>query len=176
MRNDNPEILSFVFNDDEVFPNNELPLIVIKQAIIKDKKKLATELLELFEFNDWKNCWINGIYDYHHYHSNTHEVLGITEGKAKVLFGGPKGEEIKLQAGDVVVVPAGVAHKLITASKDFKCAGGYPEGADYDMNYGKEGERPAADERILGLEIPQTDPLFGYYGPLFDLWKQPEQV
>src|SRR5262249_7352803 len=51
----------------------------------------------------------NGIYNYAHYHSRTHEVLGVARGHARVRFGGERGKELRLKVGDVVVLPAGRA-------------------------------------------------------------------
>jgi uncharacterized protein YjlB len=38
------------------------------------------------------------------------------------------------------------------------------------MMYGKDGERPAADERIKIVGKPLSDPVFGPTGPLMRLW------
>jgi mannose-6-phosphate isomerase-like protein (cupin superfamily) len=51
--------------------------------------------------------WRDGIYDWIHYHSRTHEVLGIARGSAKAQFGGPKGRTVTLKAGDAAILPAG---------------------------------------------------------------------
>jgi uncharacterized protein YjlB len=37
---------------------------------------------ELFRQNGWRASWRDGIYDYVHYHSRIHEVLGVARGKA----------------------------------------------------------------------------------------------
>ena len=42
---------------------------------------------DLFESNGWGDMWRDGIYDWVHYHSRTHEVLGIARGSGKVQFG-----------------------------------------------------------------------------------------
>jgi uncharacterized protein YjlB len=54
---------------------------------------------------------------------------------------------------------------------DVICVGGYPDGREYDMNYGKAGERPKADNNIAATPLPPTDPVFGKNGPLLKLWK-----
>jgi uncharacterized protein YjlB len=46
---------------------------------------------ELFESNQWGDSWRDGLYDYVHYHSRIHEVLGIARGEGKVQFGGRRG-------------------------------------------------------------------------------------
>jgi uncharacterized protein YjlB len=62
---------------------------------------------ELFESNGWGDSWRDGIYDYAHYRSRIHEVLGIARGTGKVQFGGPKGRTLLLKADDVAILPAG---------------------------------------------------------------------
>ena len=135
----------------------------------EDKDELVKEV---FEQNGWSNTWVDGIYSYHHYHSISHEVLGVISGKCTVLLGGDRGIKQQLEEGDVLVLPAGVAHKNIGSSDDFTCVGAYPNGADYDMNHGKEEEHPKVDENIKKIPIPDTDPLYGKEGPLTENWKK----
>nr|WP_240795509.1 cupin domain-containing protein [Aquibacillus halophilus] len=68
---------------------------------------------ELFRTNNWKNSWTGGVFSYHHFHSNSHEVLGVISGQAKIMFGGNHGLSLNIYAGDAVVIPAGVGHKHI---------------------------------------------------------------
>ncbi|WP_250123845.1 cupin domain-containing protein [Chroococcidiopsis sp. CCMEE 29] len=65
----------------------------------------------------------------HHYHSTAHEVLGISRGKAAVRLGGDaRGQTFEVRAGDVIIIPAGVAHKNLDSSSDFLVVGAYPLG------------------------------------------------
>jgi uncharacterized protein YjlB len=114
-----------------------------------------------FTQNGWPAAWRNGVYSFQHYHSEAHEVLGVYRGWAKVQFGGPNGPVIQITAGDAALLPAGTAHKLIEASRDFAVVGAYPPGQHPDMCYGKPGERPGADERISRVPVPKTDPVLG---------------
>lgn len=160
------------FEDDGVFPNNpSLPLIVYKGALYLHPSEDSNAIEKVFEDHGWSNAWKSGIFDYHHYHSTTHEVLGVFCGKADIQLGGPDGTCVELVRGDVVVVPAGVAHKCLKASSDFLVVGAYPEGRDYDMNYGKPEERPMADENIKSVPLPNTDPVYGTEGPLVGKWR-----
>lgn len=164
-------VISQVLEENGQFPNNpKLPLLLYKGALHLHPDDEPECILELFEKNGWTNGWKDGIYDYHHYHSNTHEVLGIFCGTAEVQFGGPEGICAELNRGDVVVIPAGVAHRRLNSSGDFLCVGAYPGGRDYDINYGKEGERPAADETIGSVPLPHNDPLYGKNGPVAEHW------
>lgn len=161
------------FEDDGTFPNNpKLPLIVYKGALYLHPSESGDAIKKVFADHGWTNSWQDGIFDYHHYHSNTHEVLGVFCGKADVQLGGPEGKCVELVRGDVVVIPAGVAHKCLEASADFSVVGAYPEGQEYDMNYGKPEDRPSVDDNIKKVPLPLTDPVYGDDGPLVGKWKQ----
>jgi uncharacterized protein YjlB len=69
-----------------------------------------------------------------------------------------------------VILPAGIAHKNLGCSKDFECVGGYPDGIEHDMRYGKPQDRPETDENIRKVQIPETDPVYGYDGALLTFW------
>ena len=114
--------------------------------------------------------WRNGIYTFHHYHSTTHEVLGCYEGSANILLGGEEGELLEVSAGDVVLIPAGVGHFNKGSSSDFGVVGAYPRGFDWDMQYGRPGERPKVLENIAAVPIPPMDPVAGEMDGLKKFW------
>jgi len=87
------------------------------------------------------------------------------------MLGGEKGIVLFILEGDVLVIPAGVAHMNLGKENDVTCVGGYPEGREFDMNYGTDAERPRADHNIAALPMPNTDPVFGENGPLGKIWK-----
>ena len=157
----------------EGFPNNpRLPLLVYQQALVSIGRRSAGDVEWLFETNGWHGTWRNGIYDYHHYHSNTHEVLGVCAGRARVQFGGPSGPIVAVEAGDVALLPAGTGHKCVESSEDFLVVGGYPAGReDYDLLRGEPEERAGAEDRIAAVPLPQADPIYGREGPLFEHWQ-----
>ncbi len=166
-------IVSISLTDDGTFPNNEkLPLVKLVSAVALPEQNPAAVIEELFQKNNWRGSWRNGIYSFHHYHSTAHEALGCYGGSAQVQFGGPEGEIVDFNAGDVVIIPAGVAHKKINSTSDFAVVGAYPDGQTWDMNYGKEGERPHADDNIAQVALPKRDPVFGADGPLIKLWNE----
>jgi uncharacterized protein YjlB len=159
--------------DNGVFPNNaSCPLLVYPQALALSGSDPAALFETRFTNNHWPAAWRNGVYAFHHYHSTAHEVLGIFSGSARVQFGGENGVVLGVKAGDVVVIPAGVSHKNLGASRDFGVVGAYPKAQNWDMQYGKPGERPAADERIAQVAMPKSDPVFGADGPLSALWEK----
>jgi uncharacterized protein YjlB len=149
-----------------------VPLLVYKNALDLSHGNPAQTVEKIFHSNNWRGSWRNGIYGYHHYHSTSHEVLGVYGGSAEVQLGGPDGVIMTVQKGDVIIIPAGVAHKNLGSDSGFRCVGAYPDGRSWDMNYGKEGERPAADENIAGVSMPTKDPVYGEKGPLFDQWNR----
>lgn len=113
-----------------------------------------------FARHGWTNAWRNGIYDFHHYHSNTHEVLGVYDGTASLLLGGNNGRTLAVSQGDVLVLPAGTGHMKISGGA-IGVVGAYPGGMNPDLMRGLPGERPAADKRIAAVSLPESDPVFG---------------
>ena len=166
-----PQMLAFQLQGDDLIPNSRLPLLIYRQAFNMPEPGDPAALEKAFQVNDWKGCWRNGIYSYHHYHSTAHEVLGVFRGTARVQFGGNRGRTQQLNAGDVVIIPAGVAHKNLESSDDFGVVGAYPAGQEPDMCYGEPGERPEADARIARVPMPSRDPVYGAHGPLLERWR-----
>jgi len=165
------KIIQHILMDDGIYPNNEkLPLLAYKGAIRKTTNDLASIFEQLFEINQWDQSWRNGIYGFHHYHSTAHEVLGVYSGNANVQLGGEKGIELTANQGDVVIIPAGVAHKNLGASSDFAVVGAYPFDQEWDICYGKSEERPRADGNIARVSLPKCDPVYGARRYLINFW------
>ena len=172
-QNTNPHILHYRIKRNKNFPNSTLPVLIYKQALKlpRQKNKSAEIAQQIFLRNGWSNSWRNGIYDFHHYHSNTHECMAIASGNATVLLGGPGGKKAKLGQGDVIILPAGTGHKCMKCSEDFFCVGVYPQGRDYDMNYGTATGFKKALERTGKVPVPKKDPVYGKDGFLKMYWK-----
>lgn len=168
----NIEVESHQFSASEGFPNNpKLPLLVYRQAIRGCGSDAASDVQQLFESNDWGGSWRNGVFDYHHFHSNTHEVLGVCAGSGRVQFGGPSGPLVAVAAGDVAILPAGTGHKCIEASSEFLVVGAYPGShEDYDLLRGDPAEQAEAEQRIAEVPLPNADPVYGNAGPLLRHW------
>ena len=163
-------IQTFLFDDDGQIPNNsQLPLLVYEGVLSLENDPVAN-CRTLFRRNRWSKDWVKGVFNYHHYHSITHEVLGVVHGSADVQFGGVQGVLLKVKAGDVVVIPAGVGHCNKGASFDFRVVGAYPGGHDWDLCTGQPDERPQVIENIRKTPMPETDPVRGEQGPLLALW------
>jgi len=160
---------TFIFDDDGQIPNSHLPLLFYKGVFLEEFVDADSMIAHFRDFG-WKNAWKNGVYEYHHYHSITHEVIGIYQGNAILQFGGESGDKMAVEAGDVVVIPAGVGHKRVSQSEDFAVVGAYPDGCDYDIMKGEPGERPKADENIAKVPMPENDPVYGKNDGLLTVW------
>ena len=165
-----PAIETYLFADDGTVPNNTLPLVVYRGAL-PDTGDRAAFCEAMFARNNWPDSWRNGIYPYHHYHSTAHEVLGIARGHARVRLGGENGQSVELNAGDVVVIPAGVAHKRESATSDLLVIGSYPRGQSPDHCRAEPGLHDAAIGRIARVPLPAADPVTGGAGPLLECWR-----
>lgn len=165
------EVKEYCFEDDGRIPNNPtLPLLLYSQAL-DQPERTPSRCKELLTGNGWEGAWVNGIFFYHHYHSNAHEVLCVVDGRARIALGGPEGEVVEVGAGDVIVIPAGVGHKNEGSSGGFSVVGAYPRGQEnYDLCTGDEGERTEVLENISSVALPVLDPLFGNEGPLLRHW------
>jgi len=163
----------FYLQDDGIFPNNDgFPVIHYRAALQIPWWRPANYILKLFKKNNWSNGWNDGVYDYHHYHSITHEALGVYKGHTILLLGGGNGVRVTVEKGDVLIIPAGVAHKNLYPENVFGCVGAYPNGSAYDMNTGKPGERPDADDQILQVPVPDQDPVFGGTGEMYRILQE----
>ena len=158
--------------DDGRFPNNRLPVIWYKSLQENYDVDLSTSFKTLFGQNNWRNQWEAGIFTFHHYHSNTHEVMGVSSGHTEIQLGGNSGRIILLSRGDVLILPAGTAHKNLGAENQICCIGAYPEGRTYDMNYGEPGERPKTDAAIESVPLPLADPVYGPGKGISAIWTE----
>lgn len=163
--------VSFVFPDDGLVPNNRLPFLLYKSAIVLDAKPEST-IEAVFGANGWGAMWRNGIFDYLHYHATVHEVLGVARGRATVRFGGDHGEELEIRKGDVAILPAGTGHQRLSATGDFAVVGAYPPGPQMEITRPTPDNHRKALRTIPQVALPDTDPVYGTDGPLVGLWKK----
>jgi uncharacterized protein YjlB len=168
---DDIEPLAFVFEDDGIVPNNPLPFLLYKQAISVANDHPEQTIEGLFAANGWGQMWRNGVYDYLHYHATVHEALGVARGHARVKFGGIRGKEIEIAAGDVAVLPAGAGHQCLSASKDFCVIGAYPPGPKMHITLPTPENHRKALKTVPQVKVPTSDPVLGEKGPLVRLWK-----
>jgi len=163
-----PVVETLRFADDGIVPNSRLPLVVYRGALDRADRAAACE--RMFAKNGWPDSWRNGIHPFHHYHSTAHEVLGIARGHARVRLGGENGQTVELRAGDVVVIPAGVAHKREAASSDLLVIGSYPKDQHPDMCRAEPARHDGALANIANVPLPARDPVTGKATPLLECW------
>ena len=104
-----------------------------------------------------------------HFHTTAHELVVIHRGRARLNFGGegcPGAVVVELGAGDAVLIPGGVSHRLVEdLDGGFEMVGSYMEGSEHwDMCYGKAGEEEHI-ANIKNLEWFARDPIYGDGGP-----------
>jgi uncharacterized protein YjlB len=161
------------FADDGSVPNNpHLPLVIYRAAIdLSGTPNFEDAIEKVFRSHGWGSFWRNGIFPYVHYHSSIHEGMGIARGRAKIRFGGNKGQEFELVQGDVAILPAGTGHQGLWSSTDLMVIGTYPKTGRYDICRGSKAEHRKAIETIAGVPLPDSDPVYGKSGPLLELWR-----
>jgi uncharacterized protein YjlB len=89
-------------------------------------------------------------------------------------FGGEENAsriEALVGRGDVIIIPAGVGHRLLDDfGSGFEMVGSYPIGKSWDMCYGKAGEEKKI-QTITSLGYFEKDPLYGDQGPVLEAAK-----
>ena len=108
-------------------PNNgALPLIVYRGAIDVGGGEPEAAVERHFDANGWGDGFRGDTFPFHHYHSIAHEVVGCARGGAQLQFGGPEGPVVDVQAGDAVLIPAGVVHCRLDDKPGYVSVGAYP--------------------------------------------------
>jgi uncharacterized protein YjlB len=163
-----PELLKLSRNG--WMPNNEhLPVLVYRDAFDVSGKDPASIFEQAFGRNGWPPQWRDGVYDFHHYHSTAHEVLGFARGHARLVLGGENGHEMTVKPGDVVVLPTGTGHCNLGSSSDFLVVGAYPPDQNWDIC--RTAPTPPDSERMQHLPFPNSDPVTGASGALTKHWR-----
>ncbi|BFZ54148.1 hypothetical protein PYCC9005_001180 [Savitreella phatthalungensis] len=149
-------------------PSSQLPVIVYRGAFAS---KDPAEIEDTFYKHGWLPQWRYGMYKKPHFHSNTHEALGVYQGSARILLGRAEeedegGREISVEAGDVLVLPAGTMHCSAAEYDGFTMVGAYPRGApQWDMCLSavdQDAGNTGATQRQIGeVPVPARDPVTG---------------
>jgi uncharacterized protein YjlB len=154
------------FDESGGIPNNPGLPVVIHHAVSEIVGDPAA-CERLFHRNGWGGTWRDGIFPYHHFHSNAHEALGIVSGSAHVVLGGPGGASLTVGPGDVIVLPAGTGHKREDGAVGLLVVGAYPPGQEhYDLRRADPNWLPQARANIAAVSPPDTDPATGANGGL----------
>ncbi|MGB5958399.1 cupin domain-containing protein [Pseudomonas sp.] len=158
------------FEDDGATPNSRFP-VLLYHLQIDSSQDTASAFEALFAAHQWTPLWRAGIFDYHHFHPNAHEALGIACGRARVTLGGESGQTVSVKRGDVLVLPAGTGHRCVESSDDFLVVGAYPRGQeDYDIQRPDTVAHQQALARIAAVPGPEQDPVSGTHGALMRSW------
>ena len=173
MRSEQP--LTFRFDFDGEVPNSSLPALAYKSARdLSASKDPEGDVEKLFKQNGWgRDMWRDGVYPYVHYHPKIHEALGVARGSAILRIGGDRGETLTVQAGDVLVLPAGTGHQRLSGSEDFCVIGAYPPEGEYSLfRAGDQAAYVQGLQAAPNVPIPASDPVHGPGGPLCQLWRR----
>lgn len=106
-------------------PNSPFPLLHYPRFFPSPASRAPAAVHDAFAANGWHVQWIfrYGPTQQSHYHSAAHECMAVLSGEATIRFGvadddeppgtggGGGGIEVHARAGDVFVLPAGLAHK-----------------------------------------------------------------
>ncbi|MBK4992184.1 cupin domain-containing protein [Pseudomonas sp. S37] len=159
------------FADDGATPNSRFP-VVLYHLHIAPSQDTASAFEALFSAHCWTPLWRGGIFDYHHFHPNAHEALGVASGWARVTLGGVSGQTLSVKRGDVLVLPAGTGHRCVESSDDFQVVGAYPHGQeDYDIQRPDSAAHRQVLARIAAVPGPRQDPVSGVVGAVMNQWR-----
>ena len=159
---------SYMSKPQGKIPKNRFPLLVQRNAIPGGG---AEAIKARFRENGWSNnCDDPGIYEYAHFHSTTHECLGCAQGWMEFSLSVGEGgwTKVRIEQGDVIVMPAGVSHEMVSMAEDIHMCGGYPDGRDWDdiqEAFLSDEDYKRACKRIMMLPIPAKDPATGLAMP-----------
>jgi len=148
------------------------PLLIYPGAVTITGTDPAEVFETLFDRNQWPPAWRNGVYPFHHFHTNAHEALGVYSGEVTVQFGGDSGGIIvTARRGDVIVLPAGTGHKKLSSKGALGVVGAYPVGQQHpDLCKAPVSNMGRHSEAIARVALPDRDPVYGAGGPLFTHW------
>jgi uncharacterized protein YjlB len=166
------DIVAHLLAPDGPIPNHpRWPLLVYPAAVRLSGSDPAAIFEQLFARNRWPAAWRNGVFPFHHYHSDGHEALGIYSGEVTVLFGGDAGVTVTAKTGDVIVLPAGTGHKKLSSRGALGVVGAYPAGQHADTCTPLLSNLERSADAVARVALPECDPVYGAAGPLFTHWK-----
>ena len=132
------DVMTYRLPPTALMPNSPFPLLHYKRFLAQDDQSaspnaIAAQANDLLNSNGWQTHWIYryGPTQRAHYHSRSHECMIVLCGSATIRFGVADtdddsddleasthgdaredgGIEVQAGAGDVFVLPAGLAHK-----------------------------------------------------------------
>jgi uncharacterized protein YjlB len=168
---DTPRVVAHHLTAGGAIPNHpSWPLLVYPGAVAITGADPAAAFEALFDRNRWPAAWRNGVFPFHHFHTNSHEALGVYSGEVTVQFGGDDGIAVTARPGDVIVLPAGTGHKKLSSRGALGIVGAYPAGQHADMCTPLTSNAQRSAEAVARVALPECDPVYGAGGPLFEHW------
>ena len=159
----------YLFHEDGCIPNSPLPALVYRD-IFDVSDDLSERMEARFARHGWTEGWRGGLFTETRFHSCAHVALGVARGRLKLRLGGDHGAFVDLDAGDVLIVPAGVGHRCESATDGLLLVGASPQGRRRDLCKGEPGTREEVRARIAAVPLPPEDPVAGANGPLKMIW------
>ncbi|MNG72196.1 Cupin domain protein [compost metagenome] len=157
-------VQSLHFESDGATPNSRLAVLLCRLQL-GPSPDIAGAFEALFAGHHWSPLWRDGIFDYHHFHPDAHEALGVACGYARLTLGGEAGQTLSVKAGDVLVLPAGTGHRCVACSDDFLVVGAYPKGQEqFTIERPDSGRLRHMLARIAAVPRPVQDPVTGVRG------------
>ncbi|MDA0225851.1 MAG: cupin domain-containing protein [Proteobacteria bacterium] len=166
-----PTVLAHSLPSDAGIPNHpRWPVLVYPGAVPISGDDPAAAFEALFARHGWPAAWRNGVFPFHHFHPDGHEVLGVYAGEVTVRIGGELGVLVRAQPGDVIVLPAGAGHCKVSVRGDLGVVGAYPGASQPSTCRPSRARHAAYLTSVLGVPRPAKDPVFGAEGPLRTHW------
>jgi len=202
------QVKSYKLPPTKLIPNSPQPLLHYPKFLKENGESKTTQAYDLFHENGWELHWIfrYGPTQTSHYHSAAHECMAVLTGSATIRFGAADtsddleesthgsgredaGVEVHAEAGDVFIIPAGVAHKTFDTTpaaefalispgdghgipdddertalqnvklEGFTMLGAYPKGGNWD--FAKGGEEDIDFNKVWAVAKPENDPVLG---------------
>ena len=149
------------FADDGAIPNSPLPVLVYHGV---------ADCEALFAQHGWGGSWRSGIFDFHHFHSTAHEVLGILRAAPPCCSAVPRASTSRSARATCSSFRPAPATAESDSSPDLLVAGAYPRGQHWDLRRGDPAEHDEVLANIAAVALPDTEPVLGAGGPLIALW------
>ncbi|KAH7141755.1 hypothetical protein EDB81DRAFT_843285 [Dactylonectria macrodidyma] len=169
----------------ELIPNSPRPLLHYKNVLKKSPNSSSRDPVEvwrMFDKNEWKVSWIFRYRStqYSHYHSKAHECMAVLSGTARIRFGVADtsddleestdgsayengGVELEAEAGDIFIIPAGVAHKTYDTKPEAEFKLLTP-----GFGHGIEVERENMEKVLAGIQLDGFTMMGAYNGGEWD--------
>lgn len=78
---------------------------------------------------------------------------------------------LRVNQGDVLILPAGTGHRNAGASPGLVVVGAYPDGMSWDIRRGDPHELVDVRANIERVPLPGSDPVEGPDGALIGRWR-----